>query len=240
MIYYTRVDSIQAVTADGKQAWRNRGSSGYQEFPPVLSPGGGYVFLKDAAYAADNGALLDLGGLVNNSTEFTDRAFVTGADGRNYLRSGHEIRGWRLSEAGVEVGSPAAWNWQGSVVYFPVESGITPEKLIWHFYSSDFGDTRIAWLDMKGRLAANVRIPTRFGRLVGVDQESRTYFCAPGVGGPDCYATGLDSDKPLWALSFPVGGSPAGGALIPDRMYITTQAGYLFAVQSRGVESPAP
>lgn len=234
-IYYTRVDRVQAVSPQGESRWLMYAADGYFEFPPVLSAGESFLFLKNAALAADSGVPLELGDLPHSTTtqgaQFTDPFLFVGADGRTYMRSGHEVTGWKTTEAGVEMDPTVTWNYQGSVAIFPADAGVTPERLVWLFYSGDFGDTRMVWLDTAGKLVANTRVPARQGRMIGVDKDSVSYFCSSDFGiNPKCFALELGAKRPRWEVDIDPGFEIVGGALAADRLYVASGVGYLIAI----------
>jgi hypothetical protein len=128
----------------------------------------------------------------------------------NYLRLGHEVIGWRVTETGVEMDPGVTWDYQSFTAYFPAETGVTPEGLIWMFYAPDYGDTRVVWLDKTGRLLMNTRRPSRQSRLVGIDRDSVTYFCSSDYGvSPKCYALELGGERPKWEVQIMHLKSPA-------------------------------
>jgi hypothetical protein len=226
---------VQAVSPQGEALWLVDAADGYFDFTPVLSAGEAFLFMKNAALAASGGVPLDLGDLplatTNEGGQFTDPILFVGADGRTYMRSGHEVTGWRTTEAGVEMDPPVTWAYQSSVAIFPADAGVTPERLIWLFYSGDFGDTRMVWLDTAGKLVANTRVPARQGRMIGVDKDSISYFCSSDFGvNPRCFALELGAERPRWEVDIDPGFEIEGGALAPDRLYVASGAGYLIAI----------
>jgi len=230
-IYYTVVDHIQAVSAQGEHLWKTYISDSYLELIPRLSPQGGMIFVKDAALAAQNGIPLKLDGLPIDPTIFTDMAYSVGANSQLYFRSGHTIYGWRNSKEGVELQSQSTWEFQTSVVFFPLESGATPDSLIWLLYSSDFGDSHLVWLDKESRLVSNHRIPDRDSHLIAIDQNSIAYVCSPKMGlGVRCRAIDQMSEDPKWEVETNEGIEISGGAMVDGVIYLTTQDGYLFSL----------
>jgi hypothetical protein len=97
--------------------------------------------------------------------------------------------------------------------------------LVWLFYAGDFSDTRLVWLDMNSRILANTRFPARQSRMIGIDRDSVAYFC----GLSDCYALELGGEQPRWELNITDGSWISGGALVPGRLYLVSEAGYLYA-----------
>jgi hypothetical protein len=232
-IFYTLVDTIQAVTPDGQSKWATYTSDVYVEQPPVLSAGESYIFLIDKALAAENGIPLNLEGLPVEALEFTTPEFFVGADQGTYLRSGHEIYGWKNTETGLEIQPGITWPYQGVVVMPPVEQGVTPDGLAWMFYTSDFNDTRIVWLDKGGKLIGNSRQPDRQSKLIGIDQDLGAYICSNNYkANVRCGAMQLGDNTPIWTLELGADILVVGGALAPGRMYIALDTATLVAVGS--------
>ena len=230
-IFYTLVDTIQAVTPEGKSRWAAYASDVYVEQPPVLSAGESYIFLLDKALAAENGIPLSLEGLPIKELQFTTPEFFVGADQGTYLRSGHEIYGWKNTETGMEVQPGITWPNQDYVVMPPVEQGVTPGGLAWMFYTSDFNDTRIVWLDKDGKLIGNSRLPERQSRLIGIDKDLAAYTCSNNYGANSrCESRQVGENQPVWTLELGENLNVVGGALTPGRLYITTDSGMLVAV----------
>jgi ABC-type dipeptide/oligopeptide/nickel transport system permease subunit len=230
-VYYTRVETIQAVSPEGEPLWQSFAYDGYVEQPPVKRAGESYIFLLSGALASSSGAKLVLNGLPVEELKFTLPTFFVGANGKTYLRTGHEVYGWWATEEGVEVDPMITWNYEGQVLIPPYDQGATPEELIWLFYAGDYFDTRLVWLDKNSNLAGNLRPPDRQSRMVAVDRESVSYVCSNNYNvNANCKAYSLDSANPLWVLELGEQASFVGGALAPSRFYIATYGGVLYAV----------
>jgi outer membrane protein assembly factor BamB len=230
-IFYTQVDTIQAVTPDGKAKWAAYASDVYAEQPPVLSAGESYIFLLDKALAAENGIPLNLEGLPIEELRFTTPEFFVGADQGTYLRSGHEIFGWKNTESGLEVQPGITWPNQDTIAMPPIEQGVTPDGLAWMFYTTDFNDSRIVWLNKDGKLIGNTRLPDRQSRLMGIDKDLAAYICSNNYGtNLRCEAIQAGENEPVWTLDLGENINVVGGALIPGRLYIATDSGLLVAV----------
>jgi outer membrane protein assembly factor BamB len=232
-IFYTQVDTIQAVSAGGESRWAAYASDVYAEQPPVLSAGESYIFLVDNALAAQSGVALNLDGLPVDELKFTTPEFFVGADQATYLRSGHEIYKWANTEAGLEVQPPITWPYQDYVVMPPVEQGVTPEGMAWMFYATDYNDTRMVWLDQAGKLIANSRLQDRQSRLIGIDRDLVAYICSNNhQANVRCEALEIAVENPLWTIELGENVSVVGGAVLPGRMYIALDTGMLIAVGS--------
>jgi ABC-type dipeptide/oligopeptide/nickel transport system permease subunit len=233
-IFYTLVDTIQAVTPDGSSKWAAYVSDVYADQPPVLSAGESYIFLIDKALAAENGIPLNLEGLPIEELLFTSPEFFVGADQSTYLRSGHAIYEWKITETGLKVEPGFTWPFDSYVVMPPVEQGVTPDGLAWMFYAGDYNDTRMVWLDDEGKLVGNSRLPDRQSRLIGVDRDLVAFICSNNLGGISrCEALPIGENEPAWVLELGENINVVGGALVPGRVYITTDTGELVALGSQ-------
>ncbi len=232
-VFYTLVDTIQAVTPDGRSKWAAYASDVYADQPPVLSAGESYIFLLDKALAAENGLPLKLDGLPIEELVFTTPEFFVGADQSTYLRSGHTIYEWKNTETGLKVEPGITWPYDGYVVMPPVEQGVTPKGLAWMFYAGDFSDTRMVWLDEEGKLIGNSRLLDRQSRLIGVDRDLVAFICSNNLGAYSrCEALPIGDNEPAWVLELGESVNVVGGALVPGRLYITTDTGELVALGS--------
>ncbi len=231
IIYYTRVDTIQAVSPTGEAIWQAAALDRYIEVPPILSAGESFLFLIEAALAAESGAPLSLDGLDMNELQFTSPAFFIGGDAKTYFRTAHEVYAWRSTASGVEVDPAISWDSQGQVPIFPFDQGATPDGMVWLLYAGDFFDTRLVWLDRDSKVTGNYRSTDRQSFLVGIDQDSIAYICSNNfLFGAICQALRRDLNTPMWKLEIGEGIRVMGGALAPGRLYITSDRGTLYAV----------
>ncbi len=230
-IYYTRLDSIQAVSPEGEALWLAFAYDGYLDKPPVLSAGEAYIFLDAAALAASNGARLALRGLPLEEMQFSLPAFFTGANLKSYLRTSHEVYGWVLTEDGVKVDPVITWNYENQAIVPPYDQGATPGDTIWLFYSGEYFDTRLVWLDNTSKIIDNLRPPDRQSKLIAIDRQSRSYVCSDNFNvGVNCKAYEIGSQTPLWEYELGDGANILGGALVPNRLYVSTDTGMLYAI----------
>lgn len=136
-----------------------------------------------------------------------------------------------ITETGVEVKPGRTWPYNGYVAVTPVEQGVTPNGLAWMFYTGDFSDTRLVWLEDEGKLVGNTRIAERQSRLIGIDKDLTAFICSNNYGAfSRCEALAINDDKPAWELDIGENIQVVGGALVPGRFYITTNMGELIAV----------
>ncbi len=231
-IYYTAAHIVQAVSADGKPAWQTLVSRPYLELEPRLSAKGAYLFAKNVALAAQGGYPLDLKGLPLQEMEFSDPAFIVGADGLNYLRNGHGLLRWRMGDAGIEITLTTQWDPAGAVPYYPADAVITPNGWMLLFYSTLWGDTRLVWFDAEGKVLSNIlRLPDRGSKLAAVDSASTVYLCNSGFTGKiNCAGIAAGADKPAWQINVGVGEDIAGMAVVPGRLYVASREGWFYAL----------
>lgn len=230
-IYYTRLDSIQAVSPAGEPMWLAFAHSGYLDKPPVLSAGESYLFLDDSALVSSNGARLALRGLPIEDLKFSLPVLFTGADLKSYLRTGHEVFGWVLTEDGVKVDPVITWNYENQVVVPPYDQGVTPDGTVWLFYSGEYFDTRLVWLGKDSKVLDNLRPADRQSELIAIDRQSRAYICSDNFNAnANCKVYEIGSAKPLWELKLGAGLNILGGALIDGWFYVSTDTGLLYAI----------
>ena len=230
-IYYTRLDSIQAVSPAGEPLWLAFAHSGYLDKPPVLSAGESYLFLDESALVSSNGARLALRGLPIEDLKFSLPALFTGADLKSYLRTGHEVYGWVLTEDGVKVEPVITWNYENQVVVPPYDQGVTPDGAVWLFYSGEYFDTRLVWLDKDSKVLDNLRPSDRQSELIAIDRQSRAYICSDNFNAnANCAVYEMGSAKPLWVHKLGAGVNILGGALVEGRFYLSTDTGLLYAI----------
>ena len=136
-----------------------------------------------------------------------------------------------MSGAGPEALQPVEWDWRGYAWGNVADMGITGDRLIWLLYVSDFDDARLVLLGMDGTVQGFFRFPHRQSRIVATDRDSVTYACGHRRGGgAECLAFKPGVEDPLWRLSFDHGRAVSGGALVRVRLYVTTDAGVLYAI----------
>jgi hypothetical protein len=89
----------------------------------------------------------------------------------------------------------------------------------------------LVWIDTRdGRLLATIRYPHQPSRLIAVGPAGEAYVCGMGQAGTTCLAYQPDSKTTVWHATLGPYGSVAGGALVPGRLYVTTERGVLLAI----------
>ena len=230
-IYYTRVDRVQAVNSDGSERWLSPGIEGSTvEAPPRLSPDGNLVFLSNGVFLAATGELAAVDVPLRDDLRFMMPTYASGADGNTYLLAGNNAIRWRVDATGQAVTEGMiAWDIGGLSIYLPTDSGIAADGKFWIFYGTNFGNSRVAWLDAESRALANMEVPYVRMRLAGLDAANRGYLCT-SLGGIICLALDLENKGALWELPLPGGANGVGSALAPGRLYVATDDGWLHAI----------
>lgn len=238
MIYLTLIDAVVGISPDGQLIWRVTATNEYVDAPPRLSGDERLVFLKSTAMDASTGQIQTIQIRPEAETLFTEPAFFTGVDGKNYYRNGHEVMRWHLSESGPQVEKPVTWEYQSFVLFNPLIQGVTSNGLAWMFYSTEFSDGRMVWLDGQSRLVGNFRFSHQNSRLIAMGGKGEAYLCGPTGARIECVAAMPGSEEPLWSVFLDNGTRPIGGALVPGTLYVATEDGVLYALSPREDAQP--
>ena len=230
MIYLTLIDAVVGISPDGTLVWRVTATDEYVEAPPRLSADESLVFLKSTVMDARTGQIQTIQIRPENEVLFTEPAFFTGVDGRNYYRNGHEVMRWQMTESALQVEEPVSWEYQSFVLFNPLTQGVTANGLAWMFYSSDFNDGRMVWVDKQSRLVGNYRFPHSSSRLIAMGANGEAYLCGPTGARVECVSAPPGSGEPLWSIFLENPAPPIGGALVPGTLYVATEDGTLYAL----------
>ena len=230
MIYVTMIDAVAGVSPDGVLVWRKTATDVYVDSPPRLSADESLVYLKGVALDSAAGQIQEIRILPENQVLFTEPVFFTGMDGRNYFRNGHEVMQWRRDESGLQVEPARGWEASTFVLFNPVLQGMAPNGLAWLFYSSEYGDGRVVWLDAQSRLIGNFEFPLNYSRLIAIGKESEAYLCGPTGARIKCVAALPGLDDPEWEIFLDDDSHHFGGALVPGTLYVSTENGFLYAL----------
>jgi peptide/nickel transport system permease protein len=233
MIYLTLIDAVVGISPDGRLVWRVTATDEFVDAPPRLSADESLVFLKSTAMDAHTGHIQTIQIRPENEILFTEPAFFTGVDGRNYYRNGHEVMRWQMTESGPQVEEPVSWEYQSFVLFNPLTQGVTANGLAWMFYSSRFNDGRIVWVDEQSRLVGNYRFPHESSRLIAMGAKGEAYLCGPTGARIECVAAMPGSEEPLWSMFLDNPAPPIGGALVPGTLYVTLEDGTVYALSTK-------
>lgn len=235
MIYVTLIDAVAAVSPEGVLIWRRTATDKYVEVPPRLNANESLVYLNEVAIDAVTGQIQQIPIIPEAQTLFTEPAFFTGADGRNYYRNGHEVIRWISNEEGLQVEPARTWEYGSFVLFNPAYQGLTPNQLAWLFYSTDYSDGRMVWIDPQGRLVGNYQLSYTNTYLVALGGRSEAYLCASTGARVQCVMAVPGVPEPQWNIYLEDAARPIGGALVPGAMYIATfdafsETGTLYAL----------
>jgi peptide/nickel transport system permease protein len=231
MIYVTIIDTVAALSPDGELVWRVGAADVYAEIPPRLSARQDMIFLWNSALAAVSGTRQDLQLVPENQLIAKDPAYFTGADGLDYYRVGHAIMDWHLGESGGEVGPSRTWLYQSSVIFNPYDQGVTPAGLGWLYYTTQYSDSRMVWLDEKSRVVGNYLFPRVDATLIAIGGEDEAYLCGATGARVECINIAVTQQEPTWSITIDVPTGVAGGALVPGRLYVALQYDNLYALE---------
>ena len=229
VIYFSRVDRVQAINPDSGERWLSTPVDGLWEEPPRLSPTYDLVFFGAAALARSDGSLVDLQLPITQEMRFAGPRITVGANGRHYLTAGNTVIEWELADGKARVTRSITWDIGGLNIFVPSDVGVSPETHLWLFFGQSFSAARLAWIDANSRLVANIEAGLRDTVLVGIDPAGRAYLCSR-VGRARCLMFDRSTGAVGWDLTLPAGTNVLGGALAAGRLYITTMDGWLYAV----------
>jgi hypothetical protein len=192
----------------------------------MLDPTEELLFFLDVAYLAADGSPYDLGDLAGNAS---NEQYVVGADGHTYYRSEGRLVRWQHSSSGIEVVQTLTKQVPGH----PRDTGVTRDGTTWASYRLGYNspDSGIVWLDWNDQVLGNVEYHQASSRVIGVDADATLHTC--GISddeGVACIAAEPGAEEVLWEVNLGPNGSVVGGALVPNRLYVTVDAGSVFAL----------
>jgi outer membrane protein assembly factor BamB len=232
MIYVTMIDALVGVSPDGVLVWRKTAATVYVDSPPRLSADERLVYLKDTALDSMTGAIQEIPIRPKAEVLFTEPAFFTGSDGGNYYRNGHEVIRWYQNESSLQIETGRTWKYDSFVLFNPINQGILPNQLAWLFYSSDFSDGRVIWLDKGGRLVGNFEFPFTNSRLIAMGENGEAYLCGPTGSRIKCVLAMPGDEKAQWEIFIENNSRPIGGALVHGTLYVVSADEMLYALSS--------
>jgi peptide/nickel transport system permease protein len=247
-IYYPGGGTIYAVSSAGELLWTERIPYGFEPQPPKLSPGGELLFFLDTAYNSMDGTPFDLESLVGKAG---NEQFIMGADGQTYYRSVGRILQWRLlappqSGAGQSVsGSPGLPEPNTEVLYsfskqvpgIPKDAGVTQDGTVWATYSPGYNspDSGVVWFGANDQVLGNIEFPQAASRIIAATSDAAVYACGNDYTGEvSCVVVKPDLEEPMWQVTLAPTGQVTGGALVPQRLYVTLKDGSLYAIGAAG------
>lgn len=179
------------------------------------------------------------GAVVSPSTADVMDAYLVGVDGGLYQGLQGEIRLITESEGALVSAPYAQWDLVSSGLGFrvPAFAGIAPDGRIWVLYASAYEYGRLAWLDRSGQVLSLNDLPDRLGALVlvGFDRDGLAFTCGAlqrtrQDNTVQCRGLAIGRGQPAWLTEITARGTPVGGALVPDRLYVATSDGIVAAI----------
>jgi len=233
-IYYAVRSNVQAVSPDGASLWSTRVPHDDRSMPLHLSPDDSLLFWENVILDAQEGTLLDL------QVPFDVDQYITGADGRTYLRVRETVVQWQPAGAEIELIETARWDARAlGTLAAPIDAGVTPQREMWLLYSNIYAGSWAVWLDPSGRVLDTDSLDIGRGQVTGVGPGPIIYICSGWSSRanptPECMAVPLDPevDGPAWVLPLEQGEMVMGSALLPGRIYATVngmEGGFLYAI----------
>ena len=238
--YYTRLDTVQAVTSSGIPLWNTYVSDTVLDnIEPRLSPQEDILLINKAVVLVSSGSRLTTDVFTNSDqvNMYSDPFFFVGADGNLYFRTGHAAIQWKFVNGGYSIGKTFILDVRDPQALYPSEAGVNGHGLLWFFYPYLEDVAQVIWIDtITGTVQSKGYIPSFDAQIIGNDAEDIMYLCEI-QGAPACYGLKPGDEKYSWEVHMPQGqassdisGVQIWGALAPGRLYVTTQDGYLYAL----------
>ncbi len=227
-IFYTIGGDVRAVSLEGETLWQNLAATRILRMPPVLSPEGEYVIMREKVLDARDGSIVEFSDLP------VSEQYIVSANGRTFSRFETYLTEFFFADDGPRLIRKVHWQ---SRRFFgqPGVTGVLPDGTYWLHFNSAFEDSSLAWMDEEAALIGAARFPHRPSYLVAIDREFVYYVCGSRrTGGAECLAYPRGAEEPLWSLPLPGAESVTGGALVPGRLYVTTAEGHFFAIDESG------
>jgi ABC-type dipeptide/oligopeptide/nickel transport system permease subunit len=235
VIYYSAVDRLQAVNRDGTVKWSSAKLPGTGDVTPRLDQDGRIITVQDAVLDTETGKLVDYSMIVPAGEAGINAIYMTGGDGKRYVRLEHSVVQWDMTESGPRQLGMTSWRWQTATVYQPFDSAVMLDGTAALVYGSMFDDLRVVLLQPGDLLLANLHYPMRDPKFAASDSRGMAYICGGGREGfVECIGVRAgDYTEPAWRMAFEREAAEAatfaGAALTPGRLYVATGDGWLFA-----------
>jgi peptide/nickel transport system permease protein len=254
-IYYLlddpRGDHLLSLTSDGELRWSILTDTRSAGTGPRLDPTGDVIYLKNVVIDSSDGSLFDIETPADQDPVLANRTqYFIGADGEDYLHVGHIVINWQLTQSGFEVIESSEWNYRtagfNQFSSFPQDAGVTPDRIVWLFYSNRYGGTKMVWVDVSGKmLGISWTSLRRNSKLIAIDSSNTAYLCGEEETPEEsvtsitkCLAFDQAGEEPKWELILNEQGANdvIGGALVPDTLYVVTEGGFLYAIEQDNEE----
>ncbi len=224
-IYYGYGSNLQAVSPEGKAVWHSPVPPASRTVPPQLTAGGRRLAWRNLLFDSLTGAPL--------TYEVLDRSdtCITGADGRDYLRSAAIIMQWTATGEDFQILRSATWDNDQFTFLAPKNAGVTADQTAWLFYVS-YQNSALVWINMEGKIlgiATDDEVTN--SQLLALDKDNIGYIC--GIRSRNnnaiCTALSTQSETPLWQTEL-TPGQIRGGALTAGRLYVALSTGALYSL----------
>lgn len=228
-IYYGTMNYLFSLNADGNLRWRVPLPT-YSYMQPIVR------LSADGRYLAFQESLLDTTtGKIAFTADTSLEMYVMGANGKIYLRKQAAMEEWQITDTGAAIVPSVKLDERALSINFriPFNGGVTPQGRAWFLYSTGFDSPRMIWQDANSEVPELIDINLASSNVLAVDGQDVSYTCnSLPVGVAVCEAH-RSNGQLVWAQSFGADFSGAffiGGALVPNRLYLTRTDGTLFAV----------
>jgi hypothetical protein len=224
-VYYVSTSGtagfLEAVSPDGDRLWQAALDTFRFYNPPALTGGGAYIRIADDFVNAQTGALALI------EFPFEVDAFIEGADGGDYLRTGSHIIQWRIGPDGYEEVRSIAVDMEGSNAFIQPFITVYPTGDI-EIQIFDPNGSRFIWIDGEtGEITSAERPWNGIGFGTG-DAGAEFVRCEqdPDAMALTCVKQVPGSIEPVWSLTIEgIDGSVAG--VPPPIVY---EAGRLYVI----------
>jgi peptide/nickel transport system permease protein len=220
LVYLVTDNTISAISLDNRLIWEiYLPTYSYANPQPRLSFDENYLFFEGFVMDALTGAM------VETPTILPLDLFISGADGRNYLRGTRTLQEVFTTAAGIEYKPKAQFELLalGLGQRFPRDTGVTPDGYIWLYYAGAYEYEKIILTEGDGSSPRVINPPIQNGDLVAIDRSLNAYICgvhevSSNASEPWCRSYQMKSSQQLWEIKLQ--GFPNGAALVPGRLYI--------------------
>lgn len=222
-IYYVVIGDLRAVSSEGELLWSTTAINRRFGSAPILSPDEKMVFLRNTALNTETGEVIEFANFP------TTEQYIVGLNGLLYARFENKVTGWEYVENEAQILTRMEWS-RTAFFGFPGIVGVFADGSMWLHYNSEYEDATLLWLDNEGNMINNARIAYRPSTFGGMDEDFVSYICGSRRGKVECVAIDKGQKTPKWNLPLEDGSTISGLALIPERLYVSTQEGFFYAI----------
>jgi len=224
VVYYVVIGNVRAVDANGILLWETSAFTRRVAFSPVLSPNEEFVFLRSTIIDTSTGEVVKFAELP------TGEQYMVGQNGLLYSRFESKMTGWEYLNGRAESRSSVSWS-RTAFFGWPSLMGVFADGSMWlHYSGGGAEDSALLWLNKKGNQINLAQFPYRPSILGGMDENMVFYICGDFAGRLECSAVALGTKDAKWTLTLEGSANISGTALIPERLYVTSKDGILYAI----------